>query len=107
MVDFPPRLRYCLGLLLRPQLYLEMKNLPVSLRKNLGLAVGHNLSPGYASTPSVREMSLEFALTAKTDLQGILSTKTLFAMKARERFDSEVYPLMPFQIMVSVETLWT
>lgn len=40
-----------------------------------------------------------------TNLQGILAREALLAVAARERFDRQVDPLVPLQVVVSVEAL--
>lgn len=37
--------------------------------------------------------------------QGILAAKALVTVGARERLNSEMYSLMPLEIMITVETL--
>jgi hypothetical protein len=40
-------------------------------------------------------------------LECVLPRKALVAMVARERLDSQMYPLVSLQVVVPVEALWT
>ena len=68
------------------------------------MSLQHEKSQTYATTygGSVKGRKKK---ERKTYLQSVLPAEALFAVAAWERLDSKVDPLVPLQVVVSVETL--